>query len=57
MPGLSYLNFFMIEMFTLVKSLPISLKPKYFCMVIEKIYSAAFIKVLGGRQILDPFHR
>lgn len=45
MPGLTHLNTFMLEMFALVKSLPVSLKPKYFCILIEKIYDAAVNKI------------
>lgn len=57
MPGLTHVNAFMLETFAIVKSLPVSLKPKYFCIVIEKIYDAAVHKVLRGNPIADPFSR
>jgi hypothetical protein len=53
MLGLEVLDKFMTEKFSLVKELPVALRPKYFCIVIEKIYAAAIRKVTTQTQ--DPF--
>jgi hypothetical protein len=53
MPGLEVLDKFMVKTFALVKELPVALRPKYFCIVIEKIYAAAVRKVMTPTQ--DPF--
>ena len=53
MPGLEVLDKFMVKTFALVKELPVALRPKYFCIVIEKIYAAAVRKVMTSTQ--DPF--
>jgi len=45
MPGLRVVSDFMRDYFALIKSLPLSLKPRYFCLVIEKIYAAAISKI------------
>ena len=54
MPGLANLCSFMEDTFALVKSLPASLRPKFACMLIEKIYQAATYKVCGA-EVKDWF--
>jgi hypothetical protein len=55
MPALSKLCSFMEEQFTLVKGLPVPLRPKFACMLVEKLYCAAVHKLAGNTG--DGFKR